>query len=319
MWYLYHGENDLELGEAVRALLVELLPGDLADLNTETLQTPLSMSDLQRACATFPFLAEVRAVIVPNALAKSNERWMPELLEYLAGLPSTVQLIFTESKTLPLKHPLLQWAKEHREGQIRHFPTPDNKALPQWIIERARRVGGDIQRPAAALLAQNLGPDLRLLDQELQKLATYRGDGSAITVEDVRLMVPYVLSASVIFELVDALGKRDPRAAAHHLHRLLDTGENALGILGMIVRQFRLLIQARWLMDEHNSSGQEIAQRLKLHEFVGRKIREQANFFTLAQLRQAYALLLESDLAIKQGQLTSEAALDLLVADLTRL
>ncbi len=88
-------------------------------------------------------------------------------------------------------------------------------------------------------LAQNIGVNLLLLDQEIQKLLLYVGEDVPITAEDVNVMVPYIQSADVIFQMVDALGQRDARLAASHLHRLLDVGEHPLGIFGMIVRQFR--------------------------------------------------------------------------------
>ena len=131
-------------------------------------------------------------------------------------------------------------------------------------------------------------------------------------------MVPYIQSADVIFNMVDALGQRNPRKAAHHLHRLLDSGEHPLGIFGMVVRQYRLLIQADWLLNRGHTE-KSVATRLKLHPFVAGKVCAQANYYTQAQLHQAYRQLLESDLAIKQGKITPETSLDLLVAQLTRL
>ena len=86
----------------------------------------------------------------------------------------------------------------------------------------------------------------------------------------------------------------------------------------MVVRQFRLLIQVRWVTD-HGSNEQEIVARLKLHPFVAQKVRGQARQFTPEQLRTAYQMLSESDLAIKRGLLEGDAALDLLVAQLTSL
>jgi DNA polymerase-3 subunit delta len=156
------------------------------------------------------------------------------------------------------------------------------------------------------------------LDQEIQKLLLYEGGEGMITADDVRLLVPYIQSADVIFDLVDALGKRQPRTAAHHLHRLLDVGEHPLGIFGMIVRQYRLLIQVHWLM-QRGETEREIAKRLSIHPFVAKKTRSQATFFSQAQLERAYGILTKSDLAIKTGKLTPEAALDLLIAELTQL
>jgi DNA polymerase-3 subunit delta len=131
-------------------------------------------------------------------------------------------------------------------------------------------------------------------------------------------MVPYVESADVIFNMVDALGQRSAQNAAVYLHRLLDTGDHPLYVLTMIVRQFRLLIQTRWLIDQRHTVP-DITNRLKLHPYVAQKLYSQALRFTPAQLRVAYALLMEMDLAIKTGKIESATALDLLVAKLTRL
>ena len=131
-------------------------------------------------------------------------------------------------------------------------------------------------------------------------------------------MVPYVQSADVIFNMVDALGQRNAQNAALYLHRLLDTGEHPLSIFGMVVRQFRLLIQTRWLIDQRQTAP-KITDRLKLHPYVAQKLYSQALRFTPPQLRAAYALLLETDLAIKTGGIEAETSLDLLVAKLTRL
>ena len=146
----------------------------------------------------------------------------------------------------------------------------------------------------------------------------YCGEDKPITSEAVKVMATYIQSADVIFAMVDAIGQRHPRNAMLYLHRLLEVGEHPLGIFGMIVRQFRLLIQVRWLADRQMSQP-DIAAKLKLHPFVTKKIRAQAQRFTLEQLRAAYQLLVNSDLAIKRGLLEAEAALDLLIAQLTSL
>jgi DNA polymerase III delta subunit len=52
---------------------------------------------------------------------------------------------------------------------------------------------------------------------------------------------------------VDALGKREGKRAAHELHHLLDQGENPLGLLAMIVRQYRLLILVKELQAQNGA------------------------------------------------------------------
>ncbi|NLE46213.1 MAG: DNA polymerase III subunit delta [Chloroflexi bacterium] len=318
MLYLLHGENEVLREEALNEVIAASgLAPDLRAVNTEVLDETASAGDLRRACSAIPFLGDVRVVIASGLLSKAHEQSGQEIADYLSDVPTTTELVFLEEGTVSPKHPVLARARE-AGLKVMHFPMPHVRNLANWIRERATKYGGTIEAPAAQVLAQNIGSHLRLLDQEIQKLLLYVGDRGVITAEDVSVMVPYVQSADVIFQMVDAVGQRNPRSASICLHRLLDVGDNPLGIFGMIVRQFRLLIQVQWLIEQHYPQSQ-IASRLKLHPYVASKIQTQANRFTPTQLREAYHLLAETDLAVKQGDVPIETALDLLVAQLTQL
>lgn len=316
--HVLHGDNDLQREEALSKIIHATgLPPDLRGLNTEVLSGPVTVAELRRACSTIPFLGDVRIVIAREALSQAKGQAAKEIAGYLPDIPPTTTLIFCESKTVPAQNPVLAQAKK-MGADIQTFTVPSAKELPRWISDRTKMHQGNIDFAAAALLAQNIGGNVRLLDQEIQKLLLYCGENKTITTDDVKVMVPYIQSADVVFNMVDAIGQRNPRSAATYLHQLLEVGEHPLAIFGMVVRQFRLLIQVRWLADR-NASEQDIAARLKLHPFVTQKVRAQAQHFTPEQLRAAYPLLTESDFAIKRGLLQPDAALDLLIVQLTSL
>jgi len=128
---------------------------------------------------------------------------------------------------------------------------------------------------------------------------------------DVALLTPYVAEADV-FEMVDALGRRDGAAAARLLHRLLDD-DDPLRLFGMIVRQFRLLILAREYLNEGGAPGQ-MGAAIGVHPYVAEKLTRQVRAFTLDQLEMIYHFLLETDAGIKTGKVSDVLALDLLVA-----
>ncbi len=319
MFYIIHGDNALEREEALHSFLAQHADADPMGMNKEKLGPPLTLEALRRACDTLPFLGGSRIVIAHNVLGKGSEAWLEGLLAYLPQVPSSALLIFVEEHALPAKHPVLKLATK-TGAEVHAFALPKPWEVAGWIQKRARDKGIQIEAGAVQLLAHNLGANLQQIHQELEKILLYRGDKGPITAEDVRVMVPYIESADVIFDMVDALGQRDARTAAQHLHRLLGPNEEPpLRIFGMMIRQFRLLTQARWLMDREQVSDSTLAQKLGLHPFVAKKLHGQAQRFTLVQLRQAYRLLIEADLAIKTGQLPGEAALDLLVTELTRL
>ena len=198
---------------------------------------------------------------------------------------------------------------------MRKFDPPVKDALVRWVQERAKGYDASIERKAAQELSLVVGDHLRLLDQEIQKLATYTNGERAITIEDVSLLVPYAEEA-IVFTLVDALGQGDGATATRTLQRLLEGPNHPLAIFSMVVRQFRLLIQVKEL-EQGGASLQDVTKELKLHPFPARKLHIQAIRFTAAQLDTIYHHLLDTDVAIKTGRLDQVLALELLVAELT--
>jgi len=101
---------------------------------------------------------------------------------------------------------------------------------------------------------------------------------------------------------------------------LLDAGEHPLALLGMIVRQFRIMIQVKELSGQGLRAGaqQDMATRLKLHPFVVKKTTRQAMDFSMGQLETVYRKLLETDVDIKTEKMNDVLALDMLVVGLSR-
>lgn len=317
-FYILHGSDEFTRSETVADLRRRM--GEVGELNTVHLDgRTVTLEELRRACETVPFLANRRLVLVTGLLTRlgrGRERGFLEgVLRLLQALPETTRLVFIEDGSLPDDHPVLKYAVGREEGFVRRFEPPPPEVLSTWVQARARLHGGEMEREAAVHLAQIIGPgDLRLLDGEIAKLVTYAGPGRAVTLQDVAQLVPYVQQA-VIFDLVDALGRREGRQAAILLHRLLDAGENPLGILAMVVRQFRLMIMVKDLVGRGENPA-SLAQLLGIPRFVAQKLQAQSANFTLTQLERIYRYLLDLDVAIKTGNMTPETALDLLVAGL---
>ncbi len=326
MFYVLHGEDEFSRSEVLAEMKAKMGDPAMADLNTTILDgSTVTLDELRHACDTMPFLADWRLVIVKGLLARlgtggeEQPAWKKECLEgltaYLKRLPESTRLVFVEDEPLNPGHPVLKLADKKR-GYAREFRLPTSGQLRGWITDRVKKKRGEIEMAAAEELAAFVGNDLRLLDQELDKLITYVDGARPITRADVHLLVSYVQQANV-FEMVDALGRRDGEQALRLLHRLLDGGEHPLSLLGMIVRQFRIMIQVKDLA-ERGVPPAKIGAQLGLHPFVAEKGLRQAHSFSMKQLETIYRKLLETDLTIKTGQMEPVLALDMLVAGLSR-
>ena len=175
--------------------------------------------------------------------------------------------------------------------------------------------GGRIAPQAAALLATNVGGDLQALTNEIEKLVLYKGSEATIEAADVVLLSPYA-AEETIFELVDALGNRQTARAAELFQEKVHEGADPFYLFSMFIRQFRLLIQARYLLDRGERAA-GIAEQMKQRPFVADKLARQARNFTLPQLEQIYRRLLEIDVDAKTGKADLLTSLYLLVAGLT--
>jgi DNA polymerase-3 subunit delta len=340
VWYIFHGEEEFGLSEVLGKLRGELAAGDpaMAQLNTSILEGQrLTLGELRHACDAIPFMAAHRLVIVYGLLVRlvpagsvkegaaegdeapaSKKSLLNDLLAYLPKLPDTTWLVFVENQTLPTFHPVLKLSEaeaKRQRARVQAFKKPKDQDVPAWIRQRVRQKRGELTPEATNMLAALVGSDLRLLDQELDKLLLC-ADGQPVTGQDVRALVSYAREAS-IFDLVDFVGCRQTDRALGLLHHLLDDGEVPLYLLAMLARQVRILIQVSELQAQ-GQTARQMVERLKLHPYVVEKGIAQAHNFQISQLEEAHRRLVETDFRIKTGELDEVLALDILIVTLTR-
>jgi DNA polymerase-3 subunit delta len=319
-FYVFHGPDEFSCRAQLQTMRTQM--GDLAELNTSIFDGKATAAgDVIAAASAIPFLSDKRLVIVEGMLTwltrkgagNTGKAQLAELVEGLPRLPDFARIIFVEPGALSDNHPILQLAKTDPAGFHKNFDPPRDPA--RWIILQARQEYGiEIEPRAAVALASVIGEDLRAADSELAKLATYVNGERPISEDDVKQLTPYTAEVD-IFEMVDALGRRDGATAARLLHRLLEN-DDPLRLFGMVVRQFRLLILAREYL---NSGGtpKQIGKAIGVHPYVGEKLGQQVSKFTLDQLEQIYHYLLETDIGIKTGKVDDMLALDLLIAGIS--
>ena len=192
---------------------------------------------------------------------------------------------------------------------------PRLKDMTGWIVNETRNQGGQIEPRAAEVLKDMIGVDTRQAGMEIAKLLAYVNWARPITSQDVEA-VCIVTSQQSVFDFVDALSNGNGKSAQHLLHRLLET-EDPFSLWGMVVRQFRLLIQAREILDGRGNQN-DVARALGVHPFVAEKTTQQAGRFSIEALENIYHKLLFIDEGVKTSQITLDLAMDTLVVELTR-
>jgi DNA polymerase III subunit delta len=313
-FYVLHGEDEYSLKAQITQLQQAM--NDPSRLNTSDLDgTAVSAMAAINAVSAFPFLSDKRLVIIHGMLAgKKAKADLEVLCEELPKLPDFARLVFHEEKALPESHVVVKLARETATGFEKQFALPKDAA--PWIMKQAKAQHGlEIEHAAAYALASVVENNLRAADSELAKLAAYVNYERSIRESDVAEMTSYVAEADV-FEMVDAIGQQNGKLALRLAQNLMEKNNDPLSLLGMINRQFRLLVLARENLD--NPSQGPMAAALGVSEFVARKVGPQAKrFANIEQLEEIYRKLADLDFRIKTGRIEAEMAVQLFIAGVT--
>ncbi|GAB4466972.1 MAG: DNA polymerase III subunit delta [Anaerolineales bacterium] len=317
LFFLF-GNDEFAISRKLKEFESDFPDPTSADMNTARLDArSVSEDDLNNALNAMPFLAKRRLVLLANPSAKyNNPSSRKKFLEYIEKTPETTRLVMYETVE-PRdadKHWLVRWAEKNSKLiQTKAFMLPKLRDMTGWIVNEAKNQGGQIEPRAAEMLKDMVGADTRQAGMEIAKLLAYVNWARSVKVEDVEA-VCIVTSQQSVFDFVDALSNGNGKSAQRLLHRLLET-DDPFALWGMVVRQFRLLLQAREILDGRGNKD-DVARALSVHPFVAEKTAQQAAHFSMETLEAIYHRLLKIDEGVKTGQVTLDLALDTLVMEL---
>lgn len=316
--FFLHGNDEFAINRKIRDFESDFSDPTTAGMNTARLEArSMTENDFNNAVNAMPFLASKRLVILSNPSAKfNNVATRKKFEEFLLNTPDTAKLVIhelIEPKEVE-KHWLIKWsAKNSTAIKTQAFFLPKQRDMPGWIINEVKNQGGQIEPAAAARLAEMVGVDTRQAGMEIAKLLAYANWERPVRGSDVDA-VCIVTSQQSVFDFVDALSQGNGKVAQKLLHRLLEN-EDPFSLWGMVVRQFRLLIQAREILDGRGNKD-DVARALGVHPYVAEKTTGQAGRFSMASLENIYHRLLNIDEQVKTSQVTLDLALDTLIVEL---
>ena len=304
--YLFEGIEENIKSSTLKAVRKALLPEGLEELNESILDDPTTDA-LVAASETLPFMADKRLVLVRDLSALTGRSETDEkLCSYIAHVPTSTVLIFYVRGKADARKKL--YIAIRKAGHIVSFDRLADAELNRWIIQAFTELGKQCSPATASLLAFTVGNDTGLLRTEIEKLAAHAGDAPQVTDEDVRALATRSTECTV-FEMVDAVVAGQQGKAFRLMQDMLIMGQERLGILAMLLRQYRLLQHVK-IMQYEKKSAQEIQQNLGVPAFAADRYVRQAKGYTGGQVRRAVDICLQTEYAVKSGALNQEGALE---------
>jgi DNA polymerase-3 subunit delta len=336
--YLFLGQEGYQRRQCREALLARVLPGDArADGFTQIDLEGASLADVLDDARSLSLFTSQRVIWVasaelalPRRIAaanEENEEGKPaesELATYLRGpTPGTV-IVFECSRYdfLGDDKAKLERVEKFYSGigaactvEFRHFTPESSRHLAQ---ELAREAGLKLPGPELVVLLEAVAGDAGRLASEIEKLALFVGRDRAVTLEDLRALVPNAAQAT-IFALVNALGKRDRQAALRSLDILVRDGEYLPLALTFLGSQFRLALAAKEARVNSVQQAQTFFQKIGVRMWRDRaeQVVATALAFPRASLAHAVELLYDTDKKFREGYKNDQLVMELLILALT--
>jgi DNA polymerase III subunit delta len=180
------------------------------------------------------------------------------------------------------------------------FVSLDERQFGEWARKQARDAGVDIDEVSLRQLLARIGPDVRRLTHEINKLAAAALPGKAVTSELIDALVPNSRELSN-FDLTDHLIAGRKRQALISLRKMLDDGAEPVMLLGLIGANYRQLLAVKDLMNR-GADRPEVVKRLNLRYSAQEPFLAAARRTDLQRLSRAIQNIAKTDLAIKTSQ-----------------
>jgi len=269
---------------------------------------------LQQA-ETMPMLASRQVIIVEGAESleevgdDSREKIVKALEAYFES-PAPFTILLLEAAALDKRQKFYKLLSE--KALIVQLTLGDESA--SLAVQMAEDCGVEIERAAAALLAEILNSEPARIRIEIDKLAAYVQGRGRITAADVEELV-VAARKNTVWQLADMLATRKRNAALAFLDNLLREGEQPIGLVGALAWMYRKLIEARELPPGTN--GFQAARQLGMRPDAAETAVRQAHRIPKKDLLAGLVALAEADSQLKSSNPNPRALMEFLIVRLT--
>lgn len=310
VYYLF-GEDSYSIETTYKIIEKYVEPFIASDFDKETYYGEnQTFSNIAGLASTFPFGSEKKLITLKQAEKPRDKK---EIVNYLKSPADFSVLVFlhdgtiTNQETEPYKslsnHGYLFEAKELKAD-----------ALIQWLISYVEKRGKTISYDNAQLLTDISGDNRTTLESQLEKIILYIGDSKEITIESIRGLSTS-LKQYTIFDLQNAIGKKNKANALKVAHNLLKNGSEPIQIIAMVNKYFTGLARLTELTAS-NTNEYQIARVIGTHPYYLKDYYSARRLYSDKQLMDVFSALLKADLSVKTTSIDDYTLISILLAEI---
>lgn len=306
------GEDDWTKGKYIQEIKTAYLTAGNEMMNYfEFKDKDITASKLADVSETLPFFAEKKVIYIKDTgFFKAGKKEETEAFEeYVKNFPDYVVLLIDE-KEVDKRSKLYKTISTHYKVHV--FDYPGEEAVYKMLQTQTAKLNVSIETSVLQHFIRNMPEDIAYIMAEFEKLSCYAGSGK-VTKKMIETVCSFPLEKRV-FELVKRIASKNAAGAFEIYHTLIQAKESPIGILVLIARQYRVMLQVKYLL-KNNTPAKEIAAEVKLPFFALKELTEQVQKYTFKQLEEILTKCLETDKDIKSGKMDSTKRVEVLIME----
>lgn len=241
-------------------------------------------------------LTESRRYLLADGVERWRDRQLDEVAAALGELPPDLSVVLIAREKAPAK---LTRAVKAAKGEIHEFETPKPREMPRVLVGEAKRLGFRLDSAAARMLVDRMGANPQRLQNELERLALWAGEGGEVGAADLDAMISDTSEAAV-WALSDALLERDAAGALRISERLISQGENVTGLIYGLASRLRKACSAAAMLEE-GTAPKQVEASLGMHPYAAKQLVRRLQDADVGELREATIALADLEVWCRGG------------------
>jgi len=234
---------------------------------------------------------------------KDRENLIPFIMEYVNSNSVNSLVLWEDQKISSITKYVKLFKSLNTLKEYNKFTKPSfNKYVKELIYEYGLSITPDL----ITLLSQYSNFDTERVENNILKLKLLGKE--KLNKEDIQFVIQDTLEQD-IWKLLDEMNSKDGRPLVI-LEKILTQKVDPKYILPMIIRNIRLITQAKYLIS-NNSNYSQIASVLKIPPFTVPPIVETSKRYDWDKIKSKYEKLSNLDYEIKVGRIDSKLGLTL--------
>ena len=309
--YYFSGDDSFGIDSAYKILEEKIIPLLTSDFDKEIFYGDgKTLDEILTSASAFPFGSSKKFVVVKESEKIKDKK---ALIQYISSPPEFTVLVFLHYGKISNPDSSV-YKSLNDSGYLFEAKELKGKNLVAWLMNYAESREKILSEDNAQLLIDTAGENRNMLEVQMEKIFTFLGEKKEIDYKTIT-DISSTLKEFSIFDLQNALSKRDKKNALKIAYKLIDGGAEPTFIIYMITKYFTGLSRIKELK-EKNVPDQAAARIVGTHPYYYKDYVSARTLYSDEKVYDSVKALLKADISIKTTSADPRNVIAILIAEI---